>query len=418
MIPTRGLRAMGAGLPRAFWFLWTGMLISRLGTFVLPFLALYLTQGRGLSLSAAGVVAAIYGAGGAVAGPMGGFLADRVGRRLTMRVALGLGGAGMIALGFVHRIEILAPGLFAVALVSEMYRPAAQAAISDLVAPADRVRAFGLLYWVINVGFAIGLTIGGLLASKSFMLLFVCDGATTLLFGLLIGVGVPETRPARQRRPPGDAAVHPLADFLAPFRDPLFATLIVLNFMLSLVFMQNATTFAVDMTSHGISRAVFGRVLALNGLLIVLVQPFLGPLLARRNRSRTLAAGTALVAAGFGWNALATTVPMYVFGVILWTAGEMAVLPVASALVADLSPPESRGRYQGAYGLSFGLAVCAAPALGMFALEHYGPVVLWVACLALGLAAAAGQWLLEPAVTRARRQRLAASPPGETAVAG
>src|SRR5256885_16380222 len=89
------LRAATAGLPRPFWFIWAGTLVTRAGSFVLPFLALYLTQVLHLSLSQAGLVIALYGAGGAAAGPLGGFLADRFGRRITLVTALGLGGLGM-----------------------------------------------------------------------------------------------------------------------------------------------------------------------------------------------------------------------------------------------------------------------------------------------------------------------------------
>ena len=212
-----------------------------------------------------------------------------------------------------------------------------------------------------------------------------------------------------------EPVTHPLAGFFAPFHDTLFALLLALSFLFGLVFMQNATSLPVDMTLHGCSRAVYGRVLALNGLIIVVLQPFLGPMLTRRNRSRTLAAGVALAGAGFGMNAIAHTVPFYVFGVVIWTVGEMAVLPVASALVADLSPPAFRGRYQGAYGLSFGLAVCAAPALGMWALGRFGSVALWSTCFAIGLVTAAGHLLLAPAVMRARRARMTAGVPATNA---
>lgn len=383
-----------AGLPRPFWFLWAGTFITRAGSFVLPFLALYLTQVLHLSLSRAGLVIALYGAGGAIAGPVGGFLADRVGRRFTMVLALAVGGAGMIALGMMHRVEWIASTLFVVALVTEMYRPAAQAAISDMVAPSDRIRAFGILYWVINLGFAVGLTLGGLLASKSYFWLFVGDGATTLLYALIVVVGVPETRPAVAARAPGAPRPHPLAGFLAPYRDRHFVMFLGLSFLFALIFMQNATSFALDMTAHGMPQAVFGRVLALNGVIIVLVQPFLGPILAKQDRARTLAVGCALVGIGFGLNAVAHTAPMYALGVIIWTVGEMGVLPVANAVVAELAPPEIRGRYQGAYGLSFGLAVCVAPAVGMFVLEHAGSVALWVGCLGTGLGIATGHLLL------------------------
>ncbi|MEU0250831.1 hypothetical protein ABZ192_42405 [Streptomyces sp. NPDC006235] len=50
-----------------------------LGSFAAPFLVLYLTAERGYTASFAGVVAALFGAGGAVASLVGGVLADRVG---------------------------------------------------------------------------------------------------------------------------------------------------------------------------------------------------------------------------------------------------------------------------------------------------------------------------------------------------
>jgi MFS family permease len=395
------------GLPRPFWALWAGTFVNRCGSFVLPFLTLYLTQVRHLSPSQAGLVVALYGAGGSVAGPLGGFLADRVGRRATLLVALGLGGAGMMAIGFVHRLELLAPAIFCVAAVTEMYRPAMQAAVADLVPPADRVRAYGLVYWVINLGFSVGLTLGGLLARISFRWLFVGDGATTLLFALVIWLGVPETRPARAPLPAGERRASAWSEFSAPWRDQAFTLFIGLSFLFALVFMQNSSTFPLAMAAHGIGTASFGLILALNGVLIVLLQPFLAPVLSRRNRSRTIAASAALVGIGFGLNALARTAPFYALGVIVWTVGEIGVLPLSNALVADVAPPHLRGRYQGAYGLSFSLAVCAAPALGTLVLQRLGAVVLWSGCLALALAVAAGHLALAPAITRLRAQRIA-----------
>ena len=184
-----------AGLPRPFWVLWTGMLVNRAGSFVVPFLAIYLTQARGFSAAQAGVVAASYGAGALFASPLGGYLADHAGRRATLIGALALGGLGMIALGFARDLAVILPSCFLVAMVGEAYRPAMQAAVADLVPPADRPRAFGLVYWVINLGFSIGLSVGGALASASFTWLFVGDGLTSLAFAFIVWRAVPETRP-------------------------------------------------------------------------------------------------------------------------------------------------------------------------------------------------------------------------------
>jgi len=171
-----------------------------------------------------------------------------------------------------------------------------------------------------------------------------------------------------------------------------------LSFLFAVVFMQNATTLPLNMALNGISKSTFGAILAVNGVLIVLIQPVLGPFLARFTRSKTLACGAALVGLGFGLNAIARTAPLYLLGVIIWTIGEIGVLPVANSVVADLAPPDVRGRYQGAYGLSFGLAVCVAPALGTLVLERVGSVALWSGCLGLGALIAAGHLTLAPAL--------------------
>ena len=386
------------GLPRPFWVLWTGTLITRMGLFVIPFLTIYLTQKRGLSMAQAGATLMLYGIGGAIAGPVGGFFADHFGRRRTMVASLALAGSGMIALGLAQRIEVIAPGVFLLGLVSEMYRPAMLAALGDLVPPADRVRAFGLIYWAINLGVSIGLTFAGMIATVSYFLLFLGDGLTTLVFAVLVWRGVPETRPQPQAH---EQVMSPLAGFLAPYRDPPFAAFMCLSFLIALIFMQHMSTLPLDMIAHGISPASYGVVIALNGALIVLVQPFLAPALAKRNRSLSLAAGATVMALGFGLNALARTTPIYAASVLIWTLGEIAVLPVAHSVVTDVAPPLLRGRYQGAYTLAFGLAACAAPAVGTLVLQRFGATVLWSACLAIGLVVAAGQLALARPLTRA-----------------
>ncbi len=403
------LRALTGGLPRSFWALWAGTFVNRCGSFVLPFLTLYLTQVRHVSLAQAGVGVSLYGAGLTIAGPLGGFLADHVGRRATMLLALGLGGAGMMSIGFAERLQVILPAIFCVAVVTEMYRPAMQAAVADLVPAADRVRAFGLIYWVINLGFSFGLTLGGLLARVSFRWLFVGDGATTLLFALVVWLGVPETRPVRAPIAPGERRASAWSEFFAPYRNAPFLLFLGLSFLFALVFMQNSSTFPLDMAAHGIGAATYGVILALNGVLIVFVQPFLAPILSRRNRSHTIAFFSVLVGLGFGLNALVRTAPLYALGVIVWTVGEIGVLPVANALVADLAPPETRGRYQGAYGLSFGLAVCTAPALGTLVLQRLGAGALWGGCLALALVVATGHMALARRLTHLREQRIGAA---------
>ena len=79
------------------------------------------------------------------------------------------------------------------------------------------------------------------------------------------------------------------------------------------------------------------------------------------------------------------------------------------AVVADVALPEMRGRYQGAYGLTFGLAAFAAPLLGTAVLQRWGAAALWRGCLVMGFLVAAGHLMLAPALTRLRAERSGAS---------
>ena len=90
----------------------------------------------------------------------------------------------------------------------------------------------------------------------------------------------------------------------------------------------------------------------------------------------------------------------------LYTVGEVLGFPVASAIVADLAPPDLRGRYQGAFHMAWGLAFTLSPLLGGEVLHRFGGQVLWLGCLATGAVAAA----LHLAAGPARRRRLASSP--------
>jgi MFS family permease len=105
-----------------------------------------------------------------------------------------------------------------------------------------------------------------------------------------------------------------------------------------------------------------------------------------------------------GLNAFQGSVPAYVLGSATWTVGEVIGFPVAAALVADLAPPALRGRYQGAFTMSWGIAFTVGPLLGGAILERLGGRALWIGCFAVGVLVAAGHLAAGPA----RRRRLGA----------
>lgn len=190
------------GLPTTFWWLWTSTLINRLGGFVVTFLALYLTVDRGYSASYAGLVASLFGLGGAIAALVGGVLTDRIGRRPTLLAAQLMTALSTAALGFADGQLMIAAVAFLVGLSSNASRPAVSAMIADLVPAADRVRAFALNYWAVNIGFGVSAAVAGLVAAHGYLTLFIADAATTLLCAFVVFAKVAESRP---RTTPGQA---------------------------------------------------------------------------------------------------------------------------------------------------------------------------------------------------------------------
>jgi len=395
------LRAALGGLSPVFWTLVAGVFVNRLASFVVTFLALYLVRERGFAPDAAGRVVSLFGVGLLVAGPLGGALADGVGRRPTMLLSFALGAVSVGTIGFLRDPTLLAVFTFFAALTSESYRPAFSAAVADVVPPQDRARAWGIAYWAINLGWTFGLALGGALAAFSFTALFLADAATTLVFAAIVARGVPETRP------PGTHAHSQLAGLARVFADGPFAGFLLLNLLALVVFVQFQLAAPIDMNAHGLGPGTFALLLSVNGLGVVVLQPLAGPALARNDGAHLLAASALLIGAGFGVNALAgwlPPLPVYFVGIVLWTVGEVVGFPAAAAIVADLAPVELRGRYQGAFSMSWGVAFTIAPVLGGEMLTRFGARALWATCLAIGVAVAAGHL----AAAGPRRRRLAA----------
>jgi MFS family permease len=383
--------------------LWTGTLVNRLGAFVIPFLAIYLTTERGFSAASAGLVLGSYGAGGAVGVLLGGVLADRWGRRRTLLAAHLTTAAALLAMGFVRDLGPVIAAALLLGLAAEMSRPAFAAMMVDIVPEPDRLRAFTLNYWAINVGFASAAVLAGLAAQANFLLLFVVDAVTTVVTAGIIFSRVRETHPKLRvaRAASGGRTPHVAgAGLRAVFADRVFVTFVALNVLLALLFMQHLSTLPIAMGQDGLSPATYGLVIALNGVLIVGGQLFVPRLVGGRDRSRVLALAAVVTGLGFGLTAVADKALLYALTVLIWTMGEMLNSPSSSTLIAELSPSELRGRYQGVFSLSWSVAAFAAPVMGGFVQEHVGTAALWLSCAGVGLVVAAGHLLSGPSRER------------------
>lgn len=385
------------GLPAAFWWLWTSTLVNRLGGFVVPFLALYLTIDRGFSPAFTGLVASLYGLGGSAASLAGGVLADRIGRRPTLLAAQCSTAVMTLVLGLVHPAWAIAVAAAVLGFTGNASRPAVSAIMADVVRPEDRVRAYSLNYWAINIGFAVSAAAAGLIAAHGYLLLFVGDAATTLLCALVVFARVPETRPEAAAYPAASATASAAASvgLGAVLRDPVFMAFVGLTFLAGFVDGQGSMALPIVMGRQGFSPADYGLVVSLNGVLIVLLQIPITRIIQGRSRALMLSTAAVLTGCGFGLTAFAGSAWFYALTVTVWTAGEMLRVPPGMAIVAELSPVHARGRYQGVYSLAWSGASFLAPLTAGFLLAASGADSVWLSCTLLGAVAAAGYvWLL------------------------
>ncbi|TDU83514.1 putative MFS family arabinose efflux permease [Kribbella voronezhensis] len=381
-------------LPRAFWALWVCQLVNRLGSFVQPFLVLYLTQDRHLSAGTAGAVAAAVGAGSVISQLVGGWVSDRFGRRRTMLIGFLGTAAALILLGSARSMETIWAAAFVVGLLGDMFRPAVSATVADLLQPKERVRAYGLLFWAINLGFSVSTVSAGVLASVGYSLLFWINAGTSVVAALVIWRMVPETRPVSS-----DGSRRPLLP--VALRDTTFLLMILLQVGYATIYFQGYSTLPLAMAGDRLSSSTYGLVIALNGVVIVVVQPFVNRRLATFDRPKLLASSMLIVGLGFGLGAVVHSWWGYALSVVVWTIGEIGFAAVIGAVFADLAPADLRGGYMGLAGsMSFGLGSVIGPLLGTNALEHAGPTATWLACAALGAVIYVGQLALAPALHR------------------
>jgi MFS family permease len=376
----RTLRAGIRSLPSPVWILCAGSFVNRFGSFVAVFLVLYLRE-KGYSIAEAGFIVSLYGAGNVMAAAVGGLVADRLGRRNAIAISMFSSSATLLALSQADEIVLIGVLTILAGLTGEMYRPASAALLADLVPAGQRLPAFALNRLAINLGFAAGPATAGLLADRSFTYLFVGDALTSLVFGILALAALPEgvrTRRGEERRGEGIRTIA---------RDRAFVFFLVSSILGAFVYFQSNATFPLHVKESGLSNADYGLLISLNGLAIVLLELPFTSITQRYPAIPTLAVGSILVGLGFALNAWAESLAALAFTVLIWTIGEIVYAPVASAYVADIAPVHLRGRYQGAWGLMWGLAFMLGPGLGAAFFAWNGDA-FWLFCGVLGFLSA------------------------------
>jgi predicted MFS family arabinose efflux permease len=372
------------GFPADFWILWSGILVNRIGGLAFPFLSFFLIS-RGVPQNVAAAAVSCWGIGGLSAAFFGGWSADRIGRKFTLLTGLILSVVTMFTISWFEPLFLIFACAFLAGFAYDFQRPAVSAAVADLVPVSERVRAYALNYWAVNIGASIAPLIGGVLATISFHFLFSFEGTTSLLYFAIILFCFREPRQHVQgvRRSP-----------FAAFRDRRLVLLFGLACLLTGQFFQAYSTLALVMSQKGLDAGDFSRALVTNGITVVLLSIPISRFLQRWSPATGLSIAAICTGTGFFLTQFAHTTPEYAATIFIWTLGEIAIASTTPALISRIAPPGQQGVYQASYSMSWSFGILLGPTVGGFVLQTFGEHALWSGCGTLGLLAAVGFWFL------------------------
>jgi len=383
--PWRGLRA----LPRDVWIIAATSLVNRAGVMALPFLVLYLTRHLQVPATLAGLALSIYGIGGIVTAPFAGRLSDRIGPFTVMRASLALTGIILFIIPLAHNLAVVFALIFLWAIVAEGARPAIMSALTSATSPDQRKAAIALNRLAVNLGMSVGPAVGGFLATVSFPMLFVVDGATSLAAVVLLSALLRGHTPhAHSRLVPAERPAASAKIAKSVWHDRSAVEFLLAIFLVNLVFMQNqgALPLYIVRDLHH-PESFYGMMFVVNTLLIVAIEVPLNLAMTHWPHRPALMLGILLTSLGFGALAFGSGTMFVLATVVVWTFGEMILFPVATAYVADIARPGKTGEYMGAFSSVLSSALVVGPWLGVAALDRFGPRITWSGVLLCGLIA-------------------------------
>jgi len=288
----------------------------------------------------------------------------------------------MLALSQARAFPVIVVFTLLVGGTAELYRPAATALLGDLVAPEQRMAAFGMYRFAINLGFAAGPATAGFLADRSFFLLFAGDALTSAVYGVVALFALPHGLRGMQKEEKLTEAVR------VAIHDRAFVLFLMATLCVTWIEFQLHSTLPLYIQSLGFRTSTYGMLISLNGVMIVFLELAIISWTQHLPPRPLIALGYLLTGIGFALTGFAQAIPALIVTVVIWTIGEMIYGPVTGAYVTSLAPERYRGRYMGMWILTWSVGMLLGPYLGTL-LYQYNHASLWIACFLAGTAGAA-----------------------------
>ncbi|WP_288983598.1 MFS transporter [uncultured Flavobacterium sp.] len=353
------------GFSREIWILTLITFINRAGTMVLPFLSKYLKEDLHFSYNEVKWILISFGLGSIVGSWLGGKLSDKIGFYKIMIFSLMTSGIAFFGLQFVTSFEGLLVAMFFIMVIADMFRPAMFVSLGAYAKPENRTRALTLVRLAINLGFAAGPALGGLLImSVGYKGLFWVDGATCILAISIFWLLVKEKKKSKysDKEHPGEILTYSV------FKDRPFWIFLGATLITGILFFQLFTTIPLyHKEQFNLSELQTGLLLTLNGVLIFFLEMPIVSYIERHkiNKLKVITLGCLAMAISLYLLLVNQWAGILIIMMLFMTFGEMFVFPFSNSFAMSRAPKGHEGRYMAIFTMSYSTAHILSAESGM-----------------------------------------------------
>jgi MFS family permease len=382
--------------PNPFKVLVLATFIDRFGGFLLfPFFSFYIIDRFGVGGTEVGFLISMFSAGSIVGSMIGGALADKYGRRSMVLLGLISSGIGSILMGLVDNLYLFFMLAGFLGILGDIGGPARQAMVADLLPIEKRSQGFGALRVAVNLSATIGPILGGFLATKSYLFLFIADAISSLITALIVFLVIQETKPDKEEGKPEETVMKTFIGYKDVLKDSVYIMFLAVSALTVIVYMQMNTTLPYFLNlTYGFPPEGYGLLLSMNALMVVIFQFWITNRINKYDPMKMMAIGTLLYMIGFGMYGFISEIYLFFIAMAILTVGEMIVIPVSQATVALFAPEDKRGRYMAVYGFHWSIPNLFGVLAAGLVYDYIGPNWVWYFAGILSLISVIGFWLL------------------------
>ncbi len=374
------LKTTYADFPPLFWIIVVTIFIDSIGsTLLFPFFALYITGKFEVGMTEAGVLLGMSSLFGLMGSMVGGALTDKFGRRRLILFGLVFSALSSLLFGLAWDVSMLYFLVVIVGLLSRVSAPAQDAMMADILPESRRQEAFGITRVVFNYAWIVGTALGGLIAARSFLALFIADAVLSLTVAIILYRFLPETKPTSQLEVrQSESLLGTIKGYRIVLRDLAYMGFTLAGMIALIVYQQQYGALAVYLRDvHHIGSKSYGLMLSITGLEVVVLQIWISRIIRKYQPFLMMVLGALFFMVGFTMIGFVRGFAFFLLAVIIATVGEMIMFPTNKALALNFAPAEMRGRYMAIYDLGWTLPATFGPAAAGLILDHYDPDLLW-----------------------------------------